>query len=110
MTLKKGDLIAIENTDKLSEPIEQFHKKWATAAATYAAVPRQMAATATENETGKQVKLKYYGSGWKDFENNRLIGIVTEIMEEEHRDFDFIKVREQAGGFRYCRRYILENV
>ena len=67
-------------------------------------------APATEKQTGKQVKIKYYGSGFKPFENNRLIGIVTEITKEDHRDFDIIKIREQTGGVRYCRRYILENV
>ena len=41
---------------------------------------------------------------------NKLVGIVTEIFSEEHPDLDIIKVREQKGGFRYCRRYILENV
>ena len=64
----------------------------------------------TEKQTGKQVKLKYYGLNWFQFENKRLIGIVTEITKEEHRDLDVIKIREQTGGFRYCRRYILENV
>lgn len=122
MTLKAGDLIVIENTDKLSESISQFYKKWETAMATGMPLsPRAsssavglMAFTATETviekQTGKQVKLKYRGLGWKPFENKRLIGIVTEITEEEHRDFDMIKIREQTGGFRYCRRCILENV
>ena len=138
-TLKKGDLIVIENTDNLIKPINEFHKKWEVtemkidfgAAATPAGVAMANAvsmasmyaytagptacvspatATATERQTGKQVKLKYYGLGFKPFENRRLVGIVTEILKEERPDLDFIKVREQKGGFRYCRRYILENV
>ena len=131
MTLKKGDMIVIENTRNLKKPINEFHKKWEVtemkisfgAAATPVGVA--MAQTlamatgmatgketgmATENETGKKIKLKYYGSGSALFENKRLIGIVTEVFSEEHRDFDVIKIREQTGGFRYCRRYILENV
>ena len=93
MTLKTGDLIVIDNTDKLQKPIEQFHKKWGPA-------PVLAAPAMVEMEMG----LAY------SIENKRLIGIVTEIMEEDHRDFDIIKVREQTGGFRYCRRYILENI
>ena len=65
---------------------------------------------ATEKQTGKKVKLKYCGSRSKPFENNRLVGIVTEITKEDQRDFDLIKIREQTGGVRYCRRYILENI
>ena len=130
MTLKAGDLIVIENTDNLKKSINEFSKKWATPAKTLlttamatematttemavAAVRGQMAApaaTVTEKQTGKQVKLKYYGLNWFQFENKRLIGIVTEITKEEHPDLDVIKVREQTGGVRYCRRYILENV
>ena len=126
MTLKKGDMIVIENTDNLKKSINEFSKKWATAPKTLlttamatemamatAPVRGQMAtpaATVTEKQTGKQVKLKYYGLNWFQFENKRLIGIVTEITKEEHPDLDIIKVREQKGGFRYCRRYILENV
>ena len=125
-TLKKGDLIVIENTDNLRKSINEFYKKWemvrrtATsmaldaqfASAATATVIRMAtsATTVTENETGKQVKIKYHGLGWKPFETKRLIGIVTEITKEEHRDLDVIKIREQTGGSRYCRRYILENV
>ena len=132
MTLKTGDLIVIDNTDKLQKSINEFSKKWATAPKTLlttamatematttemamatAAVRGQMAAppaTVTEKQTGKQVKIKYHGLDWEQFENKRLIGIVTEITKEEHRDLDVIKIREQTGGSRYCRRYILENV
>ena len=121
MKLKKGDLIVIENTDCLQKPINQFYKKWetatvmamamATAVSTATATVTAMAtAMATEKQTGKKVKLKYYATGWKRFENNRLVGIVTEITKEDHRDFDLIRIREQTGGVRYCRRYILENV
>ena len=123
MKLKKGDLIMIDNTDCLQKPINQFHKKWemaippamahATAMVTAMvppSAPVMVVETATENETGKKVKLKYRGLVWKRFENNRLIGIVTEVFSEEHRDFDVIKIREQTGGIRCCRRYILENV
>ena len=126
MTLKTGDLIVIEDTDKLSETINEFRKKWtATAMATpplatrtatsWSAMTTRMVTTtametANENETGKKVNLKYRGSDWKTFENNRLVGIVTEILKEEHGDLDVIKIREQTGGSRYCRRYILENV
>ena len=116
MTLKTGDLIVIDNTDKLQKPIEQFHQKWETTAESLAmamvmaTVTHRVTVMATEKQTGKKIKLKYYGTGWKDFENKRLIGIVTEITKEDHRDFDIIKVREQTGGSRYCRRYILENV
>ena len=127
MKLNTGDLIVIENTDNLKKPINEFRKKWtapamvsapATAMATatpWSAMTTRMVTTtametANENETGKKVNLKYRGSDWKTFENNRLVGIVTEVFSEEHRDLDVIKIREQTGGSRYCRRYILENV
>lgn len=113
MKLNTGDLIVIENTNKLSEFISQFYKKWATSNEAAMAMMTGMATapvTAKEKQTGKKVELKYRGSGWKQFENKRLIGIVTEIMEEEHPDFDVIKIREQTGGVRYCRRYILEKL
>ena len=118
-TLKKGDMIVIEDARNLKKPIVQFYKKWgmlpspspATGTPTVTrTVTTTAMETATENETGKKVKLKYRGSDWKPFENNRLIGIVTGVFSEELRDFDVIKVREQTGGVRYCRRYILENV
>ena len=114
-TLKKGDLIVIENTDNLIKPINEFHKKWEASTTPSKTAPTAMrtapaTATATERQTGKQVKLKYYGLGFKPFENRRLVGIVTEILKEEHRDLDVIKIREQTGGSRYWRRYILENV
>ena len=130
-TLKKGDMIVIENTRNLKKPINEFHKKWevtkmkisfgAVATPTGVAMAQSVSMAtamktgketgmATEKQTGKKVTIKYYGTDWKDFENNRLIGIVTEITEEEHIDFDVIKIREQTGGVRYCRRYILENV
>jgi hypothetical protein len=120
MTLKTGDLIAIENTDNLKKPINEFHKKWAatvtvtlataTATAMETETAMAMATAMTEKQTGKKLKLKYYGTRWKPFEDNRLVGIVTEIVKEEHPDLDVIKIREQTGGVRYCRRYILENV
>lgn len=115
-TLKKGDLIVIENTNCLQKPINQFRKKWTATAMAHATsmttrmVPATAMETALVNETGKQVKIKYRGSDWKTFENNRLVGIVTEVFSEEHADLDVIRIREQTGGSRYCRRYILENV
>ena len=130
MALKTGDLIVIENTDKLNEPVEQLSQKWAPFTATEMVTPAMVTTptgmktgmatemvmatlttrTVTEKQTGKKIKLKYLGSDWKTLENNRLIGIVTQVFSEDHRDLDFIKVREQTGGVRYCRRYILENI
>ena len=69
---------------------------------------------ATNVKSGKKqplerVPVRYNPWHHKKLEN-KLVGIVTEIFSEEHPDLDIIKVREQKGGFRYCRRYILENV
>ena len=57
----------------------------------------------------ERVSVRYNPWHHKKLEN-KLVGIVTEIFSEEHPELDVIKVREQNGGFRYCRRYILENV
>lgn len=41
---------------------------------------------------------------------DQMTGIVTEIHEEFHPDFDMIKIVQQSGGVRYCYRYVLETV
>ena len=69
---------------------------------------------ATNTQSGKKqplerVSVRYNPWHHKKLEN-KLVGIVTEIFSEEHPELDIIKVREQNGGYRYCRRYILENV
>jgi len=77
MTLKKGDMIVIENTDNLKKSINEFYMKWemvrrtATsmaldaqfASAATATVIRMAtsATTVTKNEADKQEKIKYYG-------------------------------------------------
>ena len=121
LTLKTGDRIAIEDADKLHNSVQSFYKKWSTeksiAMATWTfktqgsviEVSKGLNSHAIEKQTGELVKLKYHGTHWKPFENKRLIGIVTEILKEGHGDFDVIKIREQTGGVRYFRRYILEN-
>jgi hypothetical protein len=116
-----GDLVVIQDKQKLRDSIHSFRGKWVTemAMGTAMVTPATMGmATAmstvtvtemvTEKQTGKQIKLKYYGHTWKPFD--RIIGIVTGITPEEHPDFDVIKIREQTGGVRYFRRFILENV
>lgn len=40
---------------------------------------------------------------------DQMTGIVTEIHEEFHPDFDMIKIVQQSGGVRYCYRFILEE-
>jgi len=40
---------------------------------------------------------------------DQIAGIVTEIHEEFHPDFDMIKIVQQSGGVRYCYRYVLEE-
>ena len=40
---------------------------------------------------------------------DQIAGIVTEIHEEFHPDFDMIKIVQQSGGVRYCYRFILEE-
>jgi hypothetical protein len=87
-------------------PTPESKTREATAMAMEMAMGMGMAAV-TEKETGKHIKLKYYGHGWKPFD--QIVGIVTEITPEEHPDFDVIKIREQTGGVRYCRRFIIEG-
>ena len=41
---------------------------------------------------------------------DQMTGIVTEINEEFHPDFDMIKIVQQSGGVRYCYRRVLETV
>ena len=41
---------------------------------------------------------------------DQMTGIVTEIYEEFHPDFDMIKIVQQSGGVRYCYRRVLETV
>jgi hypothetical protein len=94
-----GDLVVIQDKQKFYHSLRSFHAKWATATV--------KSMKATEKETGKQIKLKYYGHSWKPFE--QIVGIVTEITPEEHPDFDVIKIREQTGSVRYCRRFIVES-
>jgi hypothetical protein len=124
-----GSLVVIQDKQKFCDSLRSFHAKWAmmalataTGMATETAIEMATAmatatgtatvtvmatAMGTEKETGNEYKLKYYGRSWKQF--NQIVGIVTEITPEEHPDFDVIKIREQTGGVRYCRRFILEN-
>jgi urocanate hydratase len=122
-----GSLVVVQDKQKFRDSLRSFHNKWtmatvtgtvtgtvtamgmatATSTATVMATGAAYSPTVMEKEIKKQIKLKYYGHGWKPFD--QIVGIVTEITPEEHPDFDVIKIREQTGGVRYCRRFILEN-
>ena len=119
--IEVGDLIVIQDLNKFDDSVRSFRGKWLSVSPTAAAmatgavkaagtatemVKAWASAAVTEKETDKQIKLEYYGYAWKDF--NQIFGIVTDITPEEHPDFDVLKIREQDGGVRYCRRYIVE--
>lgn len=126
-----GQLVVIQDKQKFRDSVSLLCNKWVSeppraSATLYGAAlwfaPPFGAITATalvtgsnmysksmaiERGTGNQVKLKYYGDSWKPFK--QIVGIVTEIIREGHCDLDVVKVRQQKGGVRYFRRFILEN-
>ena len=119
-----GDLIIIDDLEKFKKSVDSFHDKWSppSAVSTMAlamATPRATAmemvtpvtvmVVATERKTNKKYKLKYYGWNFKLLENKRLVGLIAEIIKEEHKDFDIFKISEPSGQVRYCRRFVIEN-
>ena len=116
--LEVGGLVVIQSSSKLKEPFRSFHIKWEVPAPDLATwhfwmAPTMATAISTasymiinERQTGEKIALKYYSTKWKPVD--RIVGVVTEILRERHRDFDVIKIREQSGKVKYCRRYIVE--
>ncbi len=134
--MKPGDLFLIDQ-EQFKKSYLSFRDKWTATAGTAMAFPSATAtetetetemetatemATATEmgtsttvrsattvtnRTTNRKIRLNYYGHSFKPLTNNKIVGIVMEIIPEDNRDLDVIKFYDQ-GVIRYCRRIILE--
>lgn len=115
--IKRGSLVVISDCHKeLTNAIDDYQECWLTG---WEVIMSSMIADietkdgyskATKKSSNKTYKLKKYGLKTHPFKENRLTAIVIEVIREEHRDLDFIVIKETDGGqVRYCRRAIIER-
>jgi len=121
--MNPGDLIIVEEK-AWNTSLVAFLKEWDWENCLYAAamggglgIPT-LAPIAVEEEltlmtvkntkTGEEVILNRLGDNSMLF-GDRLVGIIIEIIKENHRDFDVIKFFDQNSTMRYARRAVVEN-
>jgi hypothetical protein len=121
--MKTGDLIIIKE-ESWNTSLITFLKKWDWEKCLYAAVMGgglgipTLAPLASGEElplmtvknvkTGKEYRLKRLGDNSMLFEK-RLVGIIIDVIKEDHRDFDIIKFFDQSSIMRYVRRAVIES-
>lgn len=124
MSVKKGDLIIIEDCEvDLQKSIDDFYYCWqlcpSMANSTITLSLRERSVVSLKRTTtpvimdnrkiNYKIKLKYYGTEWVNFTNNRINAIVTEIIFDNHLELDLIKMIETDGTVRFFRRTFIER-
>ena len=121
--MNPGDLIIIEEKNWNSS-LAAFLKKWDWGSCLYAAVMggglgmptlapvalgEELALMTVKNtKTGEEVVLKRLGDNSVLF-RDRVVGVIIEVIKEDHRDFDVVKFFDQNSTMRYARRAVVES-
>ena len=121
--MKSGDLVVIKE-ESWNTSLLAFIKKWDWEKCLYAAVMggglgiptlaplacgEELPLMTVKNmKTGEECRLKRLGDNSRLFEK-QLVGIVIDVIKEDHRDFDIIKFFDQSSTMRYARRAVVEN-